>query len=80
MEVDNELNKLRRRKMEEMTQKKEETNAPIEVTDATFNDLIKTNPLVVMDCWAVWCGPCRIIAPIVDELAKEYAGKIIFGN
>ena len=66
--------------MEEMTQKKEGMDAPIEATDATFSDLIKNNPVVVVDCWAAWCGPCRMVAPIVDELAKEYSGKIVFGK
>jgi thioredoxin 1 len=36
--------------------------------------------LIVVDCWAAWCAPCRAIAPIVDELAKEYSGKVVFGK
>jgi thioredoxin 1 len=52
---------------------------PIEVTDQTFDGFIKKYEKVVIDCWAAWCGPCRIISPIIDELAKEKT-DIIFGK
>ncbi|MGA3086616.1 MAG: thioredoxin TrxC [Thermodesulfobacteriota bacterium] len=52
---------------------------PIEVTDQTFNQEVLSFPgSVVLDCWAPWCGPCRMVAPILDQLAKEYAGRIKF--
>jgi thioredoxin 1 len=41
---------------------------------------VKNYPLIVVDCWAAWCAPCRAIAPIVEELAKEYSGKVVFGK
>jgi thioredoxin len=44
---------------------------PIEVTDVTFDDFVKNNPKVVVDCWAAWCAPCRMLAPVIDELAAE---------
>ncbi|MEM2939864.1 MAG: thioredoxin, partial [Candidatus Bathyarchaeia archaeon] len=45
-----------------------------------FNQVIRSNHIVVIDCWAPWCAPCRMMAPIIDELARDYAGKILFGK
>ena len=53
---------------------------PITATDDKFGDMIQKYPLVVVDCWAPWCAPCLMVAPIVEELAKEYQGKIVFGK
>ncbi|MCE7929221.1 MAG: thioredoxin [Dehalococcoidia bacterium] len=52
---------------------------PREVTDATFeSDVVKSDLPVLVDFWAPWCGPCRMVAPIVDELSDEYLGKVNF--
>ena len=44
---------------------------PVEVTDADFVEFLKNNPKVVVDCWAAWCAPCRMLAPTIDEIASE---------
>jgi len=47
------------------------------VTSATWDqEVLKSSTLVLVDFWAVWCGPCRMVAPIVDEISKEYGGKL----
>jgi thioredoxin 1 len=43
----------------------------VEVTDATFDQFVKENPKVVIDCWAAWCAPCRMLSPVIDEIAEH---------
>jgi len=50
---------------------------PVEVNDANFqNEVLTSATPVLVDFWAIWCGPCKMIAPILDEIAGEYAGKV----
>jgi thioredoxin 1 len=53
----------------------------IEITDANFDaEVVKSEVPVLLDFWAPWCGPCRVVAPVVEELAKTYKGKIKVGK
>jgi len=56
------------------------SNKPVDLTDATFTEAVQNHPLVVVDCWAPWCHPCLYVSPIVDEIARDYAGRIFFGK
>ena len=51
-----------------------------QITDANLQEVLDNEELVVIDFWAEWCGPCRMISPIVDELAEEYAGRVLIGK
>ena len=54
---------------------------PVEITDDNFEtEVIKSDKPVLIDFWAVWCGPCKLIAPIVEEIAVEYDGKVKVGK
>lgn len=56
---------------------KSEAARPVDVTDATFSqEVISSASSVLVDCWAPWCAPCRTVAPVLDELARKYAGGI----
>jgi len=87
---DNELEEIRKRKLEQL--KKEYMNggnknmeekmpdAPLKITDSDMDSTVKKYQTIVVDCWAPWCGPCRMIGPIIEELAKELQGKVVFGK
>ena len=53
---------------------------PMELNDRTFKGEVAKHDLMVVDFWAPWCGPCQYVSPIVEELARDYAGKVAFGK
>lgn len=50
------------------------------ITDANFEELLNSGKPMVVDFWAEWCGPCRMVAPIIDELSEAYAGRVTIGK
>ena len=53
----------------------------LEITDASFDEVVlQSDKPVLVDFWAAWCGPCRMVAPIIDEISNEYEGKAIVGK
>ena len=52
----------------------------LEITDATLEEVLKTDKLVVIDFWAEWCGPCKMVGPIIEQLDEEYSDKAVVGK
>jgi len=83
MSSDNEEDLIKERMLKKLllqNAKPAVSNNPVTVTDENFHQFISSHENVVIDCWAEWCQPCRLISPIVEELADKYAGKIWFGK
>ncbi|MHC1592650.1 MAG: thioredoxin [Methermicoccaceae archaeon] len=82
---DSEIEKIKREKLETLMKKAgapsaEAPDKPIILTDATIQKVIDESQILVVDCWAEWCAPCRMIAPVIENLAKQYAGRVTFGK
>jgi len=81
---DEELKCLRQKKLRDLMKPKEKKQEmgtePLHVTDSNFNEIVNKNSLALIDCWAAWCGPCLALTPTIEELAEDYAGKILVGK
>jgi len=83
------LEAIKKKKLEQLkkqymnrgkTMEKKWPDTPIHLLDADIDETMKKYPTIVIDCWAPWCGPCRMIGPVIEELARELKGKIVFGK
>jgi thioredoxin 1 len=80
---DEELKALRIKRMQELKEKMDQagiTGQVIEINQSHFADILASHPALVIDFWADWCGPCKRVAPAIEELAQEFAGKVTFGK
>lgn len=89
---DDELSKLMEKKLKQykdMAETKQNSfentsnakiNAPITLTDYNFDEMTRKYNYLVVDFWAPWCGPCKMVSPIIDQLAFELSGKVVFGK
>jgi thioredoxin 1 len=76
---DEELEKIKEKKMTEM-KKSQQKQGVVKLTSSSFEDFLKSDMPVLVDFWADWCMPCRMMAPVMEQLAEEFAGKALFGK
>jgi thioredoxin 1 len=80
--MEDELQHIREKKLREMQEAmnaKKKTGVQL-VEESNFQEFITRNSAAVIDFWAEWCGPCRMVGPIVERLAQEYEGRVVFGK
>jgi thioredoxin 1 len=77
------INEKRMKKLQQTINEKEllkNIKEPLNLDDSSFTQTINKFPLLLVDFWAPWCGPCRMMSPIIDQVGKEYIGKLIIGK
>jgi thioredoxin 1 len=78
-EENDELKRIREKKLTELKARRE-MSKPVHVTDENFDEMVKKHPLALIDFWADWCGPCRALAPTIEELHNEYTERVFIGK
>ncbi len=77
------INEKRMKKLQQIVNEKEllkNIKEPLKLDDSNFASTINKHPLLLVDFWAPWCGPCRMMSPIIDQVGKEYIGKLVVGK
>jgi thioredoxin 1 len=77
------INENRMKKLQQIVNEKEllkNIKEPLNIDDSNFAQTINKYPLLLVDFWAPWCGPCRMMSPIIDQVGKEYIGKLVVGK
>ncbi|HSA72511.1 MAG TPA: thioredoxin [Nitrososphaeraceae archaeon] len=77
------LNEKKMKKLQELINEREQLKnikEPLVLDDSTFSQTISKFPLTLVDFWAPWCGPCRMMSPIIEEIGKDYSGKLVVGK
>ncbi|MFG1555855.1 MAG: thioredoxin [Thermoplasmataceae archaeon] len=77
---DNNIEAIRQNLLKDIMSQKVKNVKPIELSDENFMQSVASEKILVVDFWAAWCGPCRYLSPVIEELAKDYSGKVTFGK
>lgn len=86
MSFDDELEAIKQKKLAELQKAvsakamMSSLTAPVTLTDSNFKNEIAKYPILLVDFWAPWCGPCRMVSPIIEQLARDFSGRVAFGK